>query len=437
MVKKLLLLFAAAAVLLVAGGCDFEFGSIESLMRPPLTQTERKLDESIRSLLGSSISLRSPESGNNHSAITLHDLDGDGKNEAIVFYANEEMSSVVRMSVLKSTKSGWAIVSDFAGSGSGVYSLDFYDLNNDGCDDMLVSWYLFEDKVNKTLTVYSCSRSENEVTFSACATEPYNLLHVEDIFGTGEKQILLAYTDLTKDSGKTHIRLMQLSTDNLVVQLCKKKLDDRIIKLSSIQTDKPENMSDSRVFIDAEISDSKKLTEVLVWNENTSNFSYLVSNLEGDGATVRSSSLSVQDIDGDGLLEIPLRETLPQSSASDVSVGYMLVWNGISGSKLTAEEYYIVNLQGNYRMYFPKYYIGRVFVCSDNSTGHWSFVNASGTELFNIAIYDVDKWEEYSDTVTAMLFENSNKVYACNITKAGESFGIESADLIKYFSMNT
>ncbi len=437
--KKILLLPLVVMVFLLLGACDFEFSSIDTLMRPPLTSTERKLDESIRSLLGNDISLRSPEYGNNHSAITLHDLDGDKTDEAIVFYANKNASSVIRMSVLKRTEKGWAIVSDFAGNGSGVFSLDFYDLNNDSCDDMLVSWYLFEDKVNKTLTVYSCSRSATEVKFSACATEPYNLMCIDDVLGTGEKQIVLAYTDTSKDEVRTDVRLMRLSTDNRVIQLCKKNLDSRITKIHSVQTDKP-GASGTRIFVDAEIADKKNITEVLVWSEKNSNLVFVISG-RTDGlndATVRSNTFFVQDIDNDGLLEIPLKDTLAQSADSDLSVGYLLVWNEIVNGTLKAKEHYVVNLQGNYRLRFSEQLMKKVLVCSDNLTGHWKFLDAENqAELFNIVIYGIDDWSDYSDKVTAMLHTNNNKVYACNITEAGEAFGIDINELKENFSMNT
>ena len=186
------------AVLFTMSGCSFEFKSIETLMRPPLTATERELEKSIDSIIGNNISLRSPASGTYHSAITLHDLDGDRNEEAIIFYVNNNDTAVVRMCVLKMNTTGWQMVSDFAGNGSGVYSVDFYDLNNDGSDDMLVSWYLFENKISKNLTVYSSIRNGNEVNFSSCAAEKYNFLCVADVFSTGEKQIILTYTDTAK-----------------------------------------------------------------------------------------------------------------------------------------------------------------------------------------------------------------------------------------------
>ncbi len=437
--KRTAALLLACALLMLLSGCSFEFRSIENLMRPPLTATEEELEKSINSLLGSSISLRSPESGVHHSAITLHDLDGDQAEEAIVFYTNSNDSSVVRMSVLKKTSSGWALVSDFAGNGSGVYSIEFYDLNNDGCDDMLVSWYLFEDRVNKTLTVYSGMRTDNEINFSACVTEPYNLLHVEDVFGTGEKQMILAYTDAAKTSGRTHIRLMSLNSENRVVLLSETKLDDRILSLKSIKADRPEQLSGPRIFIDAEIADSQMITEILVWNSESSNFKSYISSSAQDysSLTLRSNNLESYDVDEDGLIEIPLRKALAESRDGDTSVGYLLAWCSVEPDKLQEKEYYLVNLQENYRIYFPKEYKGKVFVRSDNASGTWNFVTAKNEELFEISVFSLDAWNENNSKVTETLLITGDKVYACTITELGEKQGIKAVDLVKYFSLNS
>lgn len=437
--KKALLLILSALVLFVASGCSLEFQSIDTLMRPPLTATEEELEKSIDGILGSNISLRSPASGSHHSAITLHDLDADKNDEAIIFYVNNNDTSAVRMCVLKKNSEGWQLVSDFAGNGSGIYSIDFYDLNNDGGDDMLVSWYLFEDKVNKTLTIYSSSRTGNEINFSACATEPYNLICVEDIFSTGEKQIVLTYTDAAKETGKTHIRLMSLNSDNRVVLLSETKLDDRILSLSSIKADRPADESGPRFFIDALLSDNKMMTEILVWNSESNNFKQLIpSSVQKDKAvTTRSSNLYSYDIDGDGLIEIPLRESLAESKQGDASGGYLLVWYGFENGNLVRENSYAVNVRDNYRLYIPDELLKKIFVLCNNETSTWSFVTSSENELFEITVYSLDEWEENNSKVTETLLITNDKVYVCKITEKGEEYGIEPIDLVQYFSLNS
>lgn len=426
------------SALLALSGCSLELKSVETLMRPPLTATEQELEKSIDSILGNNISLRSPASGSFHSAITLHDLDGDKNDEAIVFYVKDNDVAVVRMCVLKKNSNGWQVVSDFAGNGSGVYSVDFYDLNNDGGDDMLVSWYLFEDKVNKSLTVYSSSRKGNEINFSACATEAYNLMCVADIFSTGEKQIILTYTDTAKKTDKTHIRLISLNSDNRVVLMSETVLDDRICSITSLKTDKPKGSEMPRFFVDALLSDNKLITEILVWNAEKKCFVQLIpSSRQYDGLiTARSSNLYSYDIDADGIIEIPRREPLIKYKNSDTASGYNLVWYDYRNGSFFKERSYIVNVRNNYRIYVPDVLDGKLRVKSENNAV-WSFLDDSGDKLFTVSVYKADEWNSNLSGNSVVLLSAADTVYVCSVEEKLDEYGVEQSDLVKYFSLNS
>lgn len=426
------------ALLLALSGCSLELKSIETLMRPPLTATEQELEKSIDTYLGNNISLRSPASGSFHSAITLHDLDGDKNDEAIIFYVNNNDTAVVRMCVLKKNSNGWQLVSDFAGNGSGVYSVDFYDLNNDGGDDMLVSWYLFEDKVNKTLTVYSSSRKGNEINFSACATENYNLLCVADIFSNGEKQLILTYTDTAKKNDRTNIRLMSLNEQNRVVLVAETSLDDRISSITSLKADKPSDSEDTRIFADALLRDNKLITEILVWNAEKKCFVELISpSLQYEGlVTARSSNLYSFDIDADGIIEIPKREPIAKYKNSDTSSGYMLVWYDYNNGGFFKERSYIVNIRDNYRIYVPAVLDGKLTVKNKNKSA-WVFLDDAGNELFEVCTYKTDEWARNQSESSVVLLTTGDKVYVCNAGEKLSDYNIEPTDLVKYFSLNS
>lgn len=436
---KLRFALPVLVVLLFAlSGCSLELKSIETLMRPPLTATEQELEKSIDTFLGNNISLRSPSSGSFHSAITLHDLDGDKNDEAIIFYVNNNDTAVVRMCVLKKNSSGWQLVSDFAGNGSGVYSVDFYDLNNDGGDDMLVSWYLFDDKVNKTLTVYSSSRKGNEINFSACATETYNMLCVADVFSTGGKQIILTYTDTARKSDKTHIRLMSLNSENRVVLVSETKLDDRIGSITSIKHDKQTGSESTRIFIDALLKDNKLISEILVWNSDENCFVPLISSTHQyyNLVTARSSNLYSYDIDGDGVIEIPKREPLAKHNSTDSSSGYMLVWYDYNNGVFFKERSYFVNIRDNYRVYVPDVLDGKIEVKTENNSD-WCFIDDSGGRLFTVSVYKTDEWNNSRSENSVVLLTSSDKVYVCNSEKKLAEYGIEQLDIVKYFSLNS
>lgn len=417
-------------------GCSFELRSIESLMRPPHTLVESELKNSINKLLGNQISYRSPESGEYHSAITIRDINADGSDEAIVFYVNNNDVSAARMCVLTKSGEDWLLVSDFAGSGSGVLNVDFADLNSDGDEEIVVTWFLFDDKSQKVLSVFTSGFEQSHMTVSACISEPYNLMMLADVYDTNSKQILVAYRNSTRSSGGSTLRLIDINEKDEVMLLNEFVLDDRIISLSSMLYDYPTQDALPRFFIDAEISDGQCITQVVSWNPDSHKLESVLPVSDSPDLTLRSSDLLCRDVDGDGIVEIPLRKLMSESINSDTSLGYLLVWCKVTATGLVACEYYVVNLLENYTLYFPESWRNKVYVRSENALRTWCFVDTKDEPLFSISACEIDDWDSKNSGNTDMLLVQNNTVYYYTITQAGLDAGINSIDISTYFSLN-
>ncbi len=436
--KKAFAAVIAAVIVLCAmlSGCSVELRSIDSLMRPPHTATEAELKNSINKLLGNQISYRSPESGENHSAIILRDINGDETEEAIVFYVKNDDTSVVRMCVLTRSGENWLLVSDFAGNGSGVLDVEFNDLNDDNDDEILVTWFMFDDKSQKMLSVYTPDTDENVLNVSARISEPFSIMAITDVYGAGNKQLLIAYSNTNRVSERATLKLIGVSDGDEILLINEMILDSRIISLSAITSDVPLGNISPRLYIDAQISDTQSITQVLEWNSELRKFVSLINDTAEPDITLRSSNLLCKDIDGDGIIEIPLRKPMSESINSDTSLGYVLEWCEIADSKLVPQEYYVVNLLENYTLYYPKEWKDKVFVKSNISSRTWDFVDMKEEVLFSIVACNFEDWDENRSDVTEMLMMQNDTVYFCKITAAGEERGITAADLLKYFTLN-
>ena len=436
--KKAFAAVVAAVIVLCAmlSGCSLELRSIDSLMRPPHTATEAELKNSINKLLGNQISYRSPESGENHSAIILRDINGDGTEEAIVFYVKNDDTSVVRMCVLTRSGDNWLLVSDFAGNGSGVLDVEFNDLNADNDEEILVTWFMFDDKSQKMLSVYTPDTDENILNVSARISEPYSIMAITDVYGAGNKQLLIAYSNITRVSDRTTLKLIGVSEGDEILLINEMNLDSRITSLSSIVYDLPSGNTTPRLYIDAQVSEGQNITQVLEWNTDQRKFVSLINDANEPDMTLRSSNLLCKDIDNDGIIEIPLRKPMSESINSDTSLGYVLEWCEIADSKLVPQEYYVVNLLENYTLYYPKEWKDKIFVKSDISARTWDFVDLNDEVLFSIVTCNFEDWDETRSDVTEMLMIQNETVYFCKITAAGKEKGITAGDLLEYFTLN-
>lgn len=431
-----LLLTLALIISTLLNGCSFELRSIDSLMHPPHTSMESELKSSINKLLGNKISYRTPESGENHSAITIRDINNDGIDEVIVFYVNNADTSVVSMCVLTKQSDSWQLVGDFSGNGNGVYTVEFADLNGDNDEEILVTWLVFDDKSQKVLSVYTSDFEENMLRVSACLSEPYNLMQVADISSDGNKQLLIAYSNMTREDKKSTLRLIGIDENDNVNMINETALDERITVLSALHSDVEPDKDSQRFFIDAMIADGQCITQVFSWNADSEKFISMLSDGENPDITLRSSDLLCKDIDNDGVIEIPLKKAMKESLNSDTSLGYLLIWHKVGKNALVPCEYYVVNLLENYTLYYLQAWKNKVFVRSENARRKWHFVNSNDDVLFTISAYAFSDWDEKNSDGSEMIMIQKDTVYGCSVTDIGAQAGINVSDISNYFSLD-
>lgn len=100
-VHRFCLVAAALAACLTFTSCTGFTKVTEDLMKPPrLTAEQKEIDDALHAaVIESDISFKYPKSGDYRSAFVFHDIDGDGEEEAIVFYAVDS-SQYTRVSLM-------------------------------------------------------------------------------------------------------------------------------------------------------------------------------------------------------------------------------------------------------------------------------------------------------------------------------------------------
>ncbi|HBL40511.1 MAG TPA: hypothetical protein DDY98_02650 [Ruminococcaceae bacterium] len=414
-------------------GCEIGPNSIESLMRPPHVGSGQELEKAISDLLGNAISLRSPQSGSCHTAVTLRDLNGDGQEEAVVFYSRAASST--RMCVLRQNGGKWQKVNDFAGDGNGIYCVDFDDMNGDGKSEIFVGWYLFNDKSKKTMTVYSCVEANEQLSVKVCTSESYDCYALADVLNNGEKQLLLAYADASKTATTTVLKRIALDDSGRVLTAGSVSMDSRIVRIDSLAYDQPKEGKHPRIFVDAQLSENQMITEVFLWSNERNNF-YCPFRDGKSGLntlTQRGDTLRCADVNNDGLIEIPLRKELKQSKAGEVAMGYVLEWCSMQGEEPVPQLYYAVNIAHDYKLFLPKDWIGKIAVHYTDAS-HWSFVNNRNEELFSVTVSETSEFDTIKESVTVLDDQSApGMTYYCNVTKKGEAFGVTEEILKAYF----
>lgn len=443
-IKRIIASLLCVLMLLMFSGCSLNFFSVDSLMSPPAQSGKNgEVEATFKKLMSDkTIQLKTPVNGEYQTSYVLFDVNNDGIEEAFVFYTDSSVDTSVRIAFLEFVNNTWVISADVKGSGSTVYDLSFADLNSDGVFEVFVGWSLYENKTTKIVSVYSVDISDNGVfEFDTLANEYYSEKSFVDFNGDGTDELTLVYLDDTTATQKSFFRCFSLSEKNEFVKYAELNIDSSISSVLKIQNDVVTNSdtSVSRIFIDCQKTDNKMFTEMIYWDANKKVPVRAIA--KPSTSTLRSSKIFCRDIDGDGILEIPVNTVMYGDPAlltvKSGNVKYdftMLKWLNSYGDKSEGNINTVFNLLDSYLYRITR--VGEVTVKYDAANRslvfcEWDEKNkALKDELFEITL--IKKGSE--DAANGeRLHTSSNGDFYYTITEYGEKFGITDEGIISSF----
>lgn len=433
--KKVIALLLCAVSILVCSGCSLNFFSVESLMSPP-SQSGKKgeVEKAFKKLMADkNIQLKTPQSGDYQTAFVLFDIDADGQEEAIVFYADSSVDTSVRMAFMECVNETWMISADVKGSGSGIYDVSFSDMDNNGVYEILVGWSLFDAKTSKILSIYGVSVGEKGIfTLDTLGNEYYSSKAITDFNGDDNDDLVLVYLDDTGEVQKSYFRCFSLSESNEIVKFSDIKLDSHISSVSKIQFDiiRSDGNVCKRAFIDCIKTDALMFTEMLYWDlENLKTVRYIKNPVS---ETPRSSKIYCRDIDGDGLLEIPSNTTLlgdekflTVKTADTKYTFTMLEWLNSYADKSEGSIKTVFNPIDSYLYRVTQANVVTVYYDTLEQALKFCLWD-SKEELVKDELLSIAFRTEKDKTQAAgkKLYDSENGTYYYKITSYGEKFGI-------------
>ncbi|MCR5484289.1 MAG: VCBS repeat-containing protein [Clostridiales bacterium] len=379
MKKTISLVVLAAMLCFLLSGCVFSFANIDEVLRPPRPYgTNRSLQEAFEKRGNGDVIFKSPVSGKYLSAFVINDIDGDGKNEAMVFFSKGAYETSVNMDFFEQDKDGWKYLMSLTGAGRNVYSVDFTDMNGDGKKEIAVCWSLLEGKSNKVISIYTLDSGSGRI--KELAAELYTVSLFADIDGDREIEIVLALFENTSEKQASTVKVLKMDDKGAVKMADKKELDGNISGYAAIKTDITDGSSNVNIYIDAYKGESQMITDVVYWNKVTGSLS--VPLLNGDTrsntSSFREAGLLSEDINGDGIIDIPAQSmtsagAVMNGTQKEASPFYITEWFDVVNGRKATEEYSLINRSEKCRFILPERNAKRLFVINNTDTNKWDF----------------------------------------------------------------
>lgn len=383
MIKLKKILTASAVMAVTLTGCTFGT-SIDNLLAPPkLSIEQEKIYTALTNATGDSISLKYPKAGKYLSAFIVEDIDGDGGNEAVVFYEKTGLAApenTLRINVLDSGDDGkWRSVYDTPAEGSEIERVMISQLGENDRVNLIIGSSLI-NRSEKSVAIYSYSNGVLENTFA----KSYSFIDVTDLDNDGEKEFLLL-KGTTNDSPAAAVAY-KLDADG-IYHTYSEDLSGGFTEFDAVNYGSLES-GETALYIDAVSGNGLIQTDIVYMDDKGLQKAF--DNPAQSAVTQRPLGCRSFDIDGDGTLEIPVqRVAAGYSNAPEGELMWLTDWLSVGKdgkTRLKYESYYSVG--DGYIFLFPAKWHNKVTLKRDAINDELVICayenNEIGTELMRI-----------------------------------------------------
>ena len=381
-----------ALVCFISALCGWggSFSAGDLLASPRLTDEQNEIYNALTASAGR-VDLRYPHTGEYRSAFVIHNIDDEPTDEAIVFYEQNKTDTAkepgaqdgnavgnLRVSFLDKDENGdWKATYELPAAGTEVESVAFSKLGSDK-EKLLISYSVLgsSDKIMSVIDY------ENGVATQLGTVGYSSYIMLDNLTESGEYLACFNRDGAKKSAnmtvygwggGKTLGMIYPvLSFGNGVTDF------DRITSANCLLLGKKMPC----IAVDYLISENYYGTTVLYYNGSSFATAETTVRYGADTNYSRhvngyTPKLSSQDIDGDGIIDIPATSPLPGYENLSFPEQICAVrWYKQNCSKIELTAYTFVDPQRNFMLTFPGRWVGMVTATvntEDNSVTFWKY----------------------------------------------------------------
>lgn len=327
--KKIWLSLAGLS-LLWTGGCGLTDTPTELMRAPAADVNQQSINQAVMQFLPPGSQLTVPLQPEESSAVSLHDLTGDGSPEVIAFYKTEKTDYEIGVLVLSQNGGSWKKTASFTGIGRELDYVQYVDMTGDGIAEMLVGWG-GGDGLNKELSVYSFHENNPQELLK----QSYSVMAVGDLDGDEQEELVLIVHDHSNLTSKAEVYGI---TEGMLAKRTEIALEGNVNGYEAAVIGKA-SAEKKGIFIEAGMGAHSAMTELLIYEDGQLHRPLVAAGKEID-LTFKPYSLGSEDINDDGIIEIgihtqpPGTDELPMAEVPWISSYYQ--WRG--GTELSHIE---------------------------------------------------------------------------------------------------
>lgn len=416
---------AAALALMLLPGCAIR--TLDQLYQVPKRSDEfNNLQAAIDQNLGSR-EYCAPLSGDNLQAVQMADLDGDGVQEYLLF-TRGDTEKPLQILIFK-LQAGEYILSDTIESYGADFDVVQYAQFDDRPGYELIVGCQISQQISRSVNVYSLVDGQAQPLLSANYTKflscDFNSDHRSEL-------MVLRPGESDEANGLAELYLYQNGTVERSRQL---PLSESAQRLKRVESGKLES-GEPAVYVDSAVGDIAVVTDVftMVGGE-------FVNVIGGDISTVREAYVYAEDIDSDGVVELPAVVTMrPLYGPGSSSMQRLIRWYAVDAAGVcSVKQHTFHNFYAGWYMELNSQWAERVTVVLQGNAYIFSVWNEDFTSaegVFTVyAITGTDRKEQAQADGRFALGEDDTVFYAAYLDENAEKYHLTKEAIIDQFHL--
>lgn len=408
-------------------------------MLPQQSEEFRSLQSKINEIIADGAEYAAPTSGSNRQSVQLYDINGDGEEEVLAFFMKENEEKPLRIYVFTQVEDKCEMAAIIEGEGTSIESITYSDLTGDDIPEIVVGWKISSEL--QMLSMYSMLNLEQEELL----TESYSQYMVGDMTRDGVDDLAILSFNAPELNGNMSLYSFDKSGQ---VQMYTDDISPGISRIDDMTLGKLRN-GYLALYIEgtyAEEGQEKAITDVFTFTGGKlNNITADENGVSSDTLTVYpvswTSAIGLSDINSDGVPEIP-NPTMLESTGESGSSFYVIRWsnlNNLGEIKQVMTTYH--NFSDGWYIDIPDDWVDKLAIRRvDEVVGEreivFSFIE--NTLHVDFMIIYTFTGENKSDRAAAegrtVLYSDSSKIYAAQIL--GEpADGLSMEELTQKFSV--
>ena len=425
--KRLATLLLAAVLGL--SGCGF--ATVEQMYALPKRSTQyHDLQNAIDSAM-MGLEYAAPTSGEYQQTVQQADLDGDGEFEYLLFARGSD-EKPLKILIFKRAEQSYQLMETIESRGAAFQIVEYADMDDKSGVELIVGRAV-ADQVMGAVSVYTFADGLSEQLISV----NYDEFVMCDLDSSGLSELMVIAQGATDNANA--VASLYSYEDGGMVRSAEANLSAPAESIKRIMVSNL-NGGVHAVYVASALAESAVITDVFALKDDVfTNVSF--SNESGTSIqTLRNYYVYADDLDDDGVLELPsLMEMTVSGQRMYTSMQYLIRWYAMTIDGGEVDKMYTYhNFEAGWYVMLGDDWAHRVLVTQDGSTYTFSLWDREFTEAEKIfTVYTLsgaEREQEALEDGRFILHRTDSVIYCGSLEQAAaEEYGVTQESMADYF----